>query len=91
MPYASLREFIDRLEREGRLVRAPGDLWFDSDAIDSLRARVIDHFAAHEELDTQTYKDLIGTTRRTAMPLMELLDDLHVTRRMGDVRVLRKG
>ncbi|MCP4040316.1 MAG: hypothetical protein GY733_25460, partial [bacterium] len=52
---------------------------------------VASHFESHEELDTQTYKDLIGTSRRTAMPLMELLDDLHVTRRMGDVRVARKG
>jgi len=32
---------------------------------------------------------MIGTTRRTAMPLMALLDDLQVTRREGSVRRLR--
>jgi hypothetical protein len=42
-------------------------------------------------MDTKTYKEIIGTTRRTAMPLMELLDDLHITRRVGEVRVLRSG
>jgi hypothetical protein len=49
------------------------------------------HFEDNETLDTPTYKSLIGTTRRTAMPLMELLDDLHITRRRGDVRILMKG
>jgi len=44
-----------------------------------------------ERLDTQTYKGLIGTSRRTAMPLMELFDELHLTRRVGEVRVLRGG
>jgi len=52
---------------------------------------VIAHFAADETLDTQTYKALIGTSRRTAMPLMELLDEMHITRRQGEVRILRSG
>jgi len=85
------RDLAAHLEREQALIRAPGDLFFDKSAIEGLRDKVTSYFADHDELDTQTYKDLIGTTRRTAMPLMELLDDLHVTRRMGDVRVQRKG
>lgn len=87
----TFRDLIAYLERGGEIVRAPGDLFFASSAIEALKARVADHFAQHEELDTQTYKDIIGTSRRTAMPLMELLDDLHVTRRMGDVRVARNA
>ena len=83
------RDLMAYLERSGEIVRAPGDLFFASSAIEALKGRVADHFAANEELDTQTYKDIIGTSRRTAMPLMELLDDLHVTRRMGDVRLAR--
>ena len=38
--------------------------------------------------DPQALKALIGTSRRTAMPLMALLDDLQVTRRDGSVRRL---
>ncbi|MDP6978751.1 MAG: selenocysteine-specific translation elongation factor [Myxococcota bacterium] len=87
----TLRDLMAYLERGGEIVRAPGDLFFSSAAIDALKGRVADHFAQTEELDTQTYKDIIGTSRRTAMPLMELLDDLHVTRRVGDVRVARKA
>jgi selenocysteine-specific elongation factor len=79
------------LERNEEVVRAPGDLFFDRPSVDALKQRVLDHFSEHEEMDTKTYKEIIGTTRRTAMPLMELLDDLHITRRVGEVRVLRSG
>ena len=85
-----MRDLLAHLEREGKLVRAPGDLWFARGAVDALRGRVEEHFEAASELDTQTYKALIGTSRRTAMPLMELLDELHVTRRRGEVRVARR-
>ena len=85
------RDLVAHLERQKQLVRAPGDLWFDPEVVDSVRSAVVAHFEDNETLDTSTYKSLIGTTRRTAMPLMELLDDLHITRRRGDVRILMKG
>ena len=68
---AAARDLLAHLEREHRLVRARPDLWFDARAIDALRERVLDHFASRDELDTPAYKALIGTSRRTAVPLME--------------------
>jgi selenocysteine-specific elongation factor len=85
------RNLAAHLERQGELVRAPGDLWFARAAVDELRARVVSHLEQHGQIDTATYKELTGTTRRTTVPLMELLDELHVTRRKGDVRILRSG
>jgi selenocysteine-specific elongation factor len=84
-----LRDLLAHLERDGRLVRAPGDLWFDRDAIDALRAKIVAHLSEHGALETPTYKTLIGTSRRTAVPLMELFDAERVTIRSGDVRKLR--
>jgi selenocysteine-specific elongation factor len=86
---APLRDLLAHLEREGRIVRAPGDLWFDARAVEALRERVRRHFDARDALDTKTYKALIGTTRRTAIPLMELFDTERITLRRGDVRFLR--
>jgi selenocysteine-specific elongation factor len=84
-----LGDVLAHLEREGRLVRAPGDLWFDASAVEALRERLRGHFRTHDTLDTPTYKALIGTTRRTAVPLMELLDTERFTTRRGEVRILR--
>ena len=86
-----LRDLLAHAERAGRLVRAPGDLWFDRESIDTLRRRVVAHLEQHERLDTKAYKALIGTSRRSAVPLMELFDAEHVTLRRGDHRLLRRG
>jgi len=85
-----LLDLLAHLEREKKLVRAPGDLWYDKSAIDALRERVIEHIREHGELTTPDYKALIGTSRRTAVPLMELFDTEHLTVRRGDARVLRR-
>jgi selenocysteine-specific elongation factor len=86
-----LRDLLAHLERERALVRAPGDLWFDRAAVDALRARVVAYLAEHGRLETPAYKALIGTSRRTAVPLMELLDEEHLTARRGEARILRAG
>jgi selenocysteine-specific elongation factor len=90
-PPEKLRGLLGRLAREGVLVAAPDDFWFDRAAVDALRARVVEHLRAHRELETPAYKTLIGTTRKHAVPLMELFDRERVTLRVGNKRVLRGG
>ncbi len=85
----TLGDLLAHLEREGRIVRAPGDLWFDAAAVEALRDRVRAHFASNDSLDTKAFKELIGTSRRTAVPLMEMLDAEGFTARRGEIRVLR--
>jgi len=89
-----LREVCHYLERQGVLVAAPDELFFDRSAVLALIDRVLAHFDSGAtddssiDLDTQTLKSFIGTSRRTAMPLMALLDDLQITRRDGSRRRL---
>ncbi len=87
---SELRPVLAHLEREGVLVRAPGNLWFDRTAVDALRERVIRHLTAEGELPTPAYKEMIGTTRKYAVPLMELFDTEHLTVRHGEARRLRR-
>ncbi len=83
----ALRDLLAYLERDGSLTRAPSDLWFDAVAVDGLRERVRSFLREHGELDTPQYKEIIGTTRKFAVPLMELFDSERITVRRGDVRV----
>jgi selenocysteine-specific elongation factor len=83
-----VRDLGHYLERQGVLVAAPDELFFDRTNVLALIQKVALHFDSNEELDTQTLKGLIGTSRRTAMPLMALLDDLQITRRDGSIRRL---
>ena len=83
-----VRDLGHYLERQGVLIAAPDELFFDRACVLALIQKVVTHFESNEELDTQTLKALIGTSRRTAMPLMALLDDLQITRRDGSIRRL---
>jgi selenocysteine-specific elongation factor len=85
-----LREVLAHLEREGALVRAPGELWFAASAVAALRERVVAYLDAHGEIGTAIYKELIGGTRKFVVPLMELFDTEQLTVRRGDVRVLKR-
>lgn len=86
---AELRDAIAHLERAGFLLRA-GALWFHRAAVDQLRQRVRAHLEAQGRLDTPRYKELIATSRKYAVPLMELFDAEGLTARRGDIRTLRR-
>lgn len=84
-----VQDLLAWLERSGELVRAPGDLFFDASAVGALRERVRAHLEREGSLDTRRYKELIGTTRKHAVPLMELFDAEKLTVRRGETRRLR--
>jgi selenocysteine-specific elongation factor len=86
-----LRPLLVHLERAGEVVRAPGDIWFERAPVDALRGKLVAHLRAHGAIDTPAYKALIGTSRRTAVPLMELFDEERLTLRSGEKRVLRSA
>ena len=89
VPVARLREILIHLTRSGEVIAAPGDFFFDAEAVAALRERVREHLTSRGALETPTYKNLIGTTRKHAVPLMELFDAEHLTLRVGNQRVLR--
>ncbi len=88
-PLEKVRALLTHLAREGSLVAAPGEFWFDRAAVDALRERVVAQIQQHGGIETPAYKTLIGTSRKHAVPLMELFDQQRVTLRVGNKRVLR--
>ncbi len=88
-PIDKVRGLLAHLVREGSLVAAPDEFWFDRGAVDAVRERVVAHLQQHGGIETPAYKTLIGTSRKHAVPLMELFDQQRVTLRVGNKRVLR--
>lgn len=54
------------------------------------RAQVIQHLQRHGEIELATFRDMMDTSRKYAMLLLEHLDDAGVTKRVDDVRILRE-
>jgi selenocysteine-specific elongation factor len=83
---SAFREAIRELERASKL-RLIGEFHYTPGALAALREAVAAHFATQPTLSPVQVKELLGITRRHAIPLLEWLDREYVTTRKGDSRV----
>src|SRR5881628_1625132 len=74
-----------------RLVRVKESLYFHAAALDAIQDKVIALLRERKEIGPGDIKDLLGISRKYAIPLLEHLDARRVTVRMGEKRVLRGG
>ncbi|HEV8630292.1 MAG TPA: selenocysteine-specific translation elongation factor [Thermoanaerobaculia bacterium] len=74
------------LLQQGRLVRLPGGLLLSRQALESLIASLRE--TGWERFSVPQFKDRFRLSRKWAIPLLEHLDSLAVTRRVGDDRQL---
>jgi len=88
---ARLRTLLAAMEREGRVVKIATDLYFDRAHFDDARARLLKHFEQHPEVSAAVYRDLLGTSRKFAIALLDFFDHSGVTTRVGDLRRLRSS
>jgi selenocysteine-specific elongation factor len=82
------QKIVTLLLRAKVLVKVSEDLVFHRDALADLRKRLAAEKTKSPKLDIARFKDLTGVTRKYAIPLLEYLDREHVTRRVGDERVI---
>lgn len=87
-PPDAVRAMIGVLVEQGVLVRLEGDLFFHRETIDRLAELVRRTIREKGSLSVGEFRDLTGSSRKFAVPLLEYFDSIHLTRRVGDVRVL---
>lgn len=82
-----VRKVLPLLVAERRLVRFGGDFFLLSRTLDRLRELLRERRAKGLDLlGVPEFKEILGLTRKYAMPLLEYLDDLKWTRREGEGR-----
>ncbi len=80
---------FDSLLESGVLVAASPEIVFHRDAIGEAEALIRAEIGKAGQLASSDFKDLIGTTRKYVIPLLEYFDDVGLTARDGNVRRLR--
>jgi selenocysteine-specific elongation factor len=79
------------LEEQGRLVRVGDGYAISPAAFEEARTALVDALEREGRITLARFRDLLGTSRKTAQLLLERFDADGVTRRDGDVRVLRRA
>lgn len=82
------QKIVTLLLRDKVLVKISDDLVFHRDALAELRRMLAAEKTKSPKIDVGRFKDLTGVSRKYAIPLLEYLDREHVTRRVGDARVI---
>jgi selenocysteine-specific elongation factor len=76
-----------RLVDDGILVKVSDDLFLHRESHQAMRDRILAHFQTHPGINVGVMKELFGLSRKYAIPYLEHLDAVRVTRRQGDERV----
>ena len=75
----------------GRLRQLNDDIVYRAEEYDALVARLTAFIGAQGRVNTGQVRDLLDTSRKYAIGLLEHLDHVKITRRVGDERELRDG
>ncbi len=83
-----MNDILSLLIREQKIVRVSDSLYLSKDAYDAILALVRDFYSRKKEMTVAEFRDLLDTSRKYALPLIEYLDAQRITVRVGDARKL---
>jgi selenocysteine-specific elongation factor len=69
-----------------KLVNISDDIVFSSTAYEAVIHIVLQHIDQHDSIDAKALRDQLDTSRKYAIAVLEHLDSLGITQRIGDVR-----
>jgi len=82
-------ELLQFLLDEGRLLKVSDAVLFDPNTYAEMKRRLVEHLREHKSVTVAQVRDFLGTSRKYALGFLEYTDRQQVTKRLGDIRVLR--
>ena len=83
-------EVLAALIEQGRLVKlgsANDTVFFLRESYEEAIGKLIGFLQEHQKMTAAEARDVLGTTRKYILPLLEHMDERHITRRVGDERI----
>jgi len=87
LPTRVVRDFLERMVERGELVRVSREFMFERSALEKVEQKLLRHLAEHGRITVSEFREVAGTSRKYAIPLLNWFDSRGVTRREGDFRV----
>ncbi len=86
---AAVTQLVELLSTQGRLVKISSEYYLHADCEQRMQELIRGRLAESAGLTVSEIRELLGTTRKYAVPLCEYLDRIGLTVRQGDLRVLK--
>lgn len=84
-----VRSLLDTMRAAGEII-VIGDHVFLKTAIEAAQERLVSYLKKNREITVSNWRQLLSTSRKYALPLLEYFDKQGVTQRDGNVRLLKK-
>ncbi|MCL4499923.1 MAG: selenocysteine-specific translation elongation factor [Chloroflexi bacterium] len=88
LPEKRLVGLLEHLTRSKRAVRISHEFFFACEVVAEAERLLKEHFAG-KEISVSEFRQLLGTSRKYALPLLNYFDTIGMTKRQGEARVLR--
>ncbi|GCE25998.1 selenocysteine-specific translation factor [Dictyobacter alpinus] len=80
-------EMVNALIEQGQLVKIGDGLLFSNTAYTTALSKIVSYMHEHGKITVAEARDVLGTTRKYILPLLEHMDVLRITQRRGDERI----
>ena len=87
-PQSKIEPLLKLLQQTGELVLLPDNILLHKDVLEVSRQKLVDTLKTRERVDAAGFKEILNTSRKYAIPILEYWDRKGLTRRVGDFRVL---
>ena len=84
-----VRAVFEHLVHEGVLVKIKSEIYFHRVPFENLKEELVAYLKSHQEITTPQFKEMTQASRKYAIPLIEYFDQIKLTLRLGEKRVLR--
>ena len=88
VPLIDLQRVIGALQGRGEVVRLEGDIYYLREQIDSARQVLLEFAQKNTELSVSRFRELLNTSRKYALALLGYFDQIGLTQRVGDGRMV---
>jgi selenocysteine-specific elongation factor len=82
-------DIVRVMERQGSIVRVASDLYFVAGCVDNVRTVLYKYLSENGEITAAAFRDLLGSSRKYTIALLEYFDREGTTVRVGDARRLK--
>lgn len=83
------RDLLKLLADEGSIKRVNDSIYIYKEILEKMQQDIITFLQKKKEITVAEFRDLVKTSRKFAIPLLEYFDTQKITQRVGDKRVLR--
>ncbi|MCL6520184.1 MAG: selenocysteine-specific translation elongation factor [Armatimonadetes bacterium] len=90
LPIVEAKEIMELLVHRGEVIKITDGLYLHPSVVSQAEKLIREYLEKNGKLTVAQARDILGSSRKYIIPLMEYFDKKRITRRLGDERILLK-